>query len=47
MYGEIKWRLARAKAAAFKNRSFHQQVELEFKEETGEVLHLEHNFVWC
>jgi len=33
--------------AAFKNTSFHQQVELKFIEETGEVLHLEHSFVWC
>jgi len=46
MYSEIKSRLAMAKAA-FKNKSFHQQVELKFKEETGEVLHLEHNFLWC
>jgi hypothetical protein len=46
MYSEMKPRLAMTKAA-FKNKSFHQQVELKSKEETGEVIHLEHNFVWC
>jgi hypothetical protein len=24
--------------------SFHQQIKLEFREETGKVLHLEHSF---
>jgi hypothetical protein len=46
MYGEIKSRLAMAKAA-FKKKSFRQQVELKFKEETGELLHFQHSFVWC
>jgi hypothetical protein len=27
--------------------TFHQQTGLKFKEETEELLHLEHNFVWC
>jgi hypothetical protein len=27
--------------------SFHQQIAFTFKEETSEVLHLEHRFVWC
>jgi hypothetical protein len=27
--------------------SFHQQTGLKFKEEDGEVLHLEHSFLWC
>jgi hypothetical protein len=27
--------------------SYHQQIGLEFKKETSEVLHLEHNYVWC
>jgi len=27
--------------------SFHQQTGLEDKQETSEVLHLEHSFVWC
>ena len=26
---------------------FHQQTGLKCKEETRNVLHLEHNFVWC
>jgi len=26
---------------------FHQQIGLLVKEETGEVLHLEHGFMWC
>ena len=26
---------------------FHQQIGLTFKEETSEVLHLEHSIVWC
>jgi len=36
-----------AKAAFNKKKIFHQQIGLEFKEETSEVLHLEHGFVWC
>jgi hypothetical protein len=27
--------------------SFHQQTGLKFKEETSELLHLEHSFLWC
>ena len=27
--------------------SFHQELGLTFKEETSQVLHLEHDFVWC
>jgi hypothetical protein len=27
--------------------SFHQQIGLKFKEETSEVLHLDHSIVWC
>jgi hypothetical protein len=26
--------------------SFHQQTEMEFKEDTSEVLHFEHSIVW-
>ena len=26
---------------------FHQQIGLQFKAESSEVLHLEHNIVWC
>jgi hypothetical protein len=25
----------------------YRQIGLELKEETGEMLHLEHSFVWC
>ena len=28
-------------------RLFRQQIGLKFTEETSEVLHLEHNLVWC
>ena len=44
---EINSRLDMAKAAFNKKKIFHQQIGLEFKEETSEVLHLEHGFVWC
>jgi len=27
--------------------SFHQQIELTFKEEISEKLHVGHNFMWC
>jgi len=27
--------------------SFHQEIELKFREETNEVLHLEHSFLRC
>ena len=36
-----------AKAAFIQEDSFHQQIALEFKEETSKVLCLEHNCVWC
>jgi glutamine amidotransferase PdxT len=26
---------------------FYQQIGLKFEEETSEMLHLEHGFVWC
>ena len=34
-----------AKALLFE--CFYQQIGLKFEEETSEVLHLEHGFVWC
>jgi hypothetical protein len=43
---EIKARIAMAKAA-FNKKTLHQQIRLSAKEETNEVLHLEHSFVWC
>jgi len=27
--------------------SFYQQIGLKFEEETSQMLHLEHGFVWC
>jgi len=42
---EIKSRIVMAKAAV--KTPFHQQIGLKFKEETSEVLHLEHSFEWC
>jgi hypothetical protein len=36
-----------AKAAFKKKKNFRQQIGLKFKEQTSEVLHLEHSFVWC
>jgi hypothetical protein len=27
--------------------ALHQQIGLTFKEETSEMLHLEHSLVWC
>lgn len=44
---EIKSRISMVKAVFNKKKTFHQQIEFKFKEETSEVLHLEHCFVWC
>jgi hypothetical protein len=44
---EIKSRIAMAKAALNKKKTFHQKSGLKFKEETSKVLHLERSFVWC
>jgi hypothetical protein len=41
---EIASRIAVAKAA-FNKKTFHRQIWLRFKEETSEVLHLEHSIV--
>jgi hypothetical protein len=35
------------KATFKEKKTFHQQIGLKFKEESGEVLHLGHSFVWC
>ena len=43
---EIKFRIAIAKAAFSRKKTFHQQTGLKFEEETNEVLHLEHSFIW-
>ena len=44
---EIKSRIAMAKAAFSKKKTFYQQIGLKFEEETNKMLHLEHGFVWC
>ena len=44
---EIKKRITLAKAAFNKAALFTSQLRLLFKEETSNVLHLEHSFVWC
>jgi hypothetical protein len=44
---EIKCRIAMAKAEFNKKKNlFYQQIGLKFEEETSEMLHLEHGFVW-
>jgi hypothetical protein len=43
-----KCRIAMAKAEFNKKKNFfYQQIGLKFEEETSEMLHLEHGFVWC
>jgi hypothetical protein len=42
---EVKRRIVMAKAAFSRNKTFHPEDGLKFKEETGEVLHLELGFV--
>jgi len=41
---EIKYRIAMAKAAFSKKKTFHQQI-VTFKEATNEVLQLVHSFM--
>jgi hypothetical protein len=43
---EIKFRIVTAKELN-KKKNFHQQIGVKFKEETIEMLHMEHSFVWC
>ena len=43
---EIKSKFAMAKTAINK-KTFHREILLKFKEETSEMLHLEHNLLWC
>jgi hypothetical protein len=40
--GQIKSRIATARAESNKKNSFHQQIGLKFKDEIGKVLYLEH-----
>jgi len=45
---EIKSRTVTSHVAFNNNKHFfHQQIGFKLKEETGKVLHLEHDFVWC
>jgi hypothetical protein len=45
---EIKSRIAVAEAAFAKKKTlFQQQIGIKFEEETRNVIHLEHSFVWC
>jgi len=44
---EIKSRIAMAKAAFSKKKTFYQQIGLKFEQETNKMLHLEHCFIWC
>ena len=45
---EIKSRIAMAKAAFNKKKNlFTSKLDLNFEEETSEVLRLEHSSVWC
>jgi len=45
---DMKSRIAHGKSSTQQEEDcFHQQIGLQFKEETSEVLCLVHNFVWC
>jgi len=45
---EINCRVAMAKAALNKKRAlFYWHTGLGIEDETSEVLHLEHSFIWC
>jgi hypothetical protein len=45
---EIKFRIAKEKAAVNKKKTlFTSKLDLKFKEETQEMLHLECSFAWC
>ena len=44
----IEFRIVMTKAAFNrKKESFHLKIGLKFKEETSEMLHLEHRILWC
>jgi hypothetical protein len=45
---EIKSRIAMEKNIIQQGKDyFHQQIGLKFKEESSEMLHLEHSILWC
>jgi hypothetical protein len=43
---EIKSSIAKEKSA-FNKKIFHQQIARRFKAKINEVIHLEHDTVWC
>ena len=43
---DIRCMIVVAIAAFKKNRNFHQQIRLKFREGTSELLHVERSFVW-
>jgi cellulose biosynthesis protein BcsQ len=43
---KIKSRIAIAKAAFNKKKTLHEETEQEFMEETSNLIHLKHSFVW-
>jgi hypothetical protein len=46
MWYEIQVAIGKA-AFDKKKKTYHQQIELKFRDETSEVLHLEYSFVCC
>ena len=44
---KIMYTIVMAKSAFNRKKTFHQQIGIKFKEQTSEVLHLEHSVVWC
>jgi hypothetical protein len=45
---KIKFRVAVAKTTFNKEKALYtSKLGLKFREETNQVLHLEHGFVWC
>ena len=47
MYNRNKIMDYHDKSSIQQEESFHQQITLTFNEETNEMIHLEHSFVWC
>ena len=44
---DVKISVVIGKSGIHQGISFHQHIGLKFKEETSEMLHLEHSCVWC
>jgi hypothetical protein len=47
VHGKLNKGLPLQSSARQEEDSFHQELGLTFKEETSQVLLLEHDFVWC